>query len=409
MRLAPALLALLLSVALLPGCGDSGRARSHGDALLVWNGRLFDGTGSDPLPDGAVLIEDGHIVAAGPRSGIDVPGDAVRIDARGGTIMPGVIDAHVHVAINLIAGNDVLSDWLQSGVTTLQDNGVPDGDIARIQGLIASVAKRPPRVQFAGPMLTVAGGYPMARPYHNIARQVVDAGQARAAVDSLVDADHVSLVKVAVERGYDADYGDAGWPVLSPEELRAITDEAHARGKIVVAHVTGPDELRAAFEAGVDVAGHAPITPAPDEVLKEAADGGMIMTSTAHCWTEEKPEYSAIAAANAVRFQRLGGRLAIGTDFPFAPNSMPLVEFEWLSNAGMSSRDLLYSATHESAAAIGRSADLGTLEPGKIADLIVVRGDPVEDWHAMADVDLVMLQGVVVKDELAGEAQTGAE
>jgi imidazolonepropionase-like amidohydrolase len=213
----------------------------------------------------------------------------------------------------------------------------------------------------------------------------------------LIEKENLSLIKIAVERGFD-DSTNPAWPILSPDEIRAITAEAHGKGRLVAAHVTGASEMREALEAGVDIAAHAPVTPPPDSILREAADRGMIMISTVQCWMAEKQQYAETAAANAVRFHQLGGRLAIGTDYPFVPNSMPLVEFDWLSKAGMSSRDLIYAATHESAAAIGRSADLGTLEPGKIADLIVVQGDPLADWHAMANVTLVMLDGRVVKD-----------
>jgi enamidase len=396
MRRSPFVLLILLAAIVLTSCGGGRPVGSSTRAVLVWNGSLFDGTGRDPVANGAVLIEDGRVAAAGRFDDMSVPDDAVRIDAHGGTIMPGVIDAHVHITTELLAGIDVLSPWLSTGVTTLQDLGVPDHGVTRTRGLLATVPARPPRVQLAGPMITAVGGYPMARPYAGIAHQVANAGEARATVGELIDEEHVSLVKIAVERGYDADYYDPGWPVLSPDEIAAITEEAHRRGKLVAAHVTGPEELRVASEAGVDIASHAPITPAPDDVLREAADRGMIMISTANAWTEEKQQYAVTAAANAARFHELGGRLAIGTDYPFAPASMPLVEFDWLSKAGMSARDIMFAATHESSAAIGRSADLGTLEPGKIADLVVVQGDPLADWHAMQNVTLVLLDGQTV-------------
>jgi imidazolonepropionase-like amidohydrolase len=341
----------------LPACGGGRPAASSTQAILVWNGSLFDGTGTEAIASGAVLIEDGRVVAAGSLGHMSVPDGAVRIDAHGGTIMPGVIDAHVHITTELIAGIDVLSPWLTSGVTTLQDLGVPDLSVAKTRELLAAVPARPPRVQLAGPMITARGGYPMARPYASIGHEVANEDDARAAVDDLIDQEHVSLVKIAVERGFDADYDDPGWPVLSPGEIRAITEEAHGRGKLVAAHVTGPQELRVALEAGVDIASHAPITPAPDDVLREAADRGMIMISTANAWTEEQQQYAVTAAANAARFHELGGRLAIGTDYPFAPASMPLVEFDWLSKACMSARDLMFAATHESAA---RSAGVRT-------------------------------------------------
>lgn len=405
LRLLSLALVLLVCVNLVGAGPQHSAGAAERSAIVVFNGTLWDGTGSGPIPDAAVVIEDGRIRAAGPRVQIEIPDGAQRVDAAGGTIMPGVIDAHVHVMASLAAGNDVLTPWLLSGVTTIQDAGVAAaGGVEQTRNLLATVPARSPRVQLAGPIITAPDGYPEHRVYATLAREVADAGQARAAVQELTDHEAVDVIKVAIERGFDADYGDAGWPALSEDEVAAIVDEAHARGRPVYAHLTGPEELRVAAEAGVDVDAHAPVTPALDDALLVAVRANMTMITTIGCWMAERDGYSQVAAANAARYYQLGGRLAIGTDFPFAPASMPLTEFQYLSDAGVPNQDILLAATRNAAVAIGRSDELGTLEPGKIADLIVVDGDPLADWRAMANVPVVILAGDVVKaPESAGE------
>lgn len=349
-------------------------AKAGSGKIVVWNGTLIDGTGSAPVADGAVVVEDGVITAVGQADQLSLPSDAAWIDAGGGTILPGVIDAHTHITVDLDSNVDNLSAWLQSGVTTMQDLGTGKGLVQHYRDLIGTIVAHPPRVQFAGPVITAPGGYPFNL-FPSIGYAVTTAAEARATVDDLIDNEHVEIIKIAVETGFGTDYYDAGLPVLTPELIAAITQEAHGKGRMVVAHVTGPDELQVAVDNGVDVAGHAPIMPAPDSALQDAIDHNVIMDTTAGAWSWNPP-YSSQAAANAARYLQLGGRIAIGTDYPFQPASMPVQEFALLKNAGISNMDIIVAATKNSAAAIDRGADLGTLEVGKLADIIVVGGDP---------------------------------
>lgn len=398
-------LLLLICILAAASCAApaQGRPVIAKDALVVWNGTLVDGSGGPPVADAVVVIADGKVVAAGPRQDVAAPEGGRWLDAGGGTIMPGVIDAHAHLEATLDAGQDVLTPWLQSGVTTIEDAGVVnDGGIADLRARVAAIPGAP-RVQLAGPILSAPGGYPAGRVYAAIGREVASPAEARAAVDELTEEDGVDVIKIAIERGFRADYGDQGWPVLTPREVSAIVDEAHAHGRPVYAHLTGPDELAVAMDAGVDVAAHTPVTPVPDDLLREAAARGVIMITTIGCWNAEGPGYADQAAANAARFYQLGGRLAIGTDYPFAANAMPMTEFEYLAQAGVPNPALLMAATRNGAAAIGRGGDLGTLERGKVADLIVVAGDPLADWRALGSVTAVVRGGEVVREPVGEE------
>jgi imidazolonepropionase-like amidohydrolase len=389
------LLAVIAVFALVP-CHTGHRAAEAGSGkIVVWNGTLIDGTGADPVADGAVVVEDGVITAVGQFDELSLPPDADWVDAHGGTILPGVIDAHTHITSDLANGIDVLSPWLQTGVTTLQDLGTVWNLVPYFRGQVEVVATQPPRVQWAGPIITAPGGYPYNY-FPEIAYAVTTVDEARAIVDELIDNQGVDIIKIAVETGYDTDYYEPGLPVLSPELIAAITEEAHAKGVMVAAHVTGPDELQVAADNGVDVAGHAPIMPALDSELQDAIDHNVIMDTTAGAWGAGGVR-SLQAAANAFRYWQLGGRIAIGTDYPFQPSSMPVQEFGLLSNAGTPDLDIIVAATKNSAAAIGRGADLGTLEVGKLADIIVVGGDPLMNIQLMGDVDTVILDGEIAK------------
>ena len=377
--------------------------QSQEQTIAITNGRVFDATGAAVIIDGVVVIEGGRIVAVGPASEVAIPGGALIIDARGGLIMPGVIDNHVHITESLITG-DILTAWLSAGVTTLVDTGtVRDGAVVDgivivegievVRAFIDGVTERPPRVLLSGPIFTAPGGYPITRREPGarfIAQEVTGPDDARRLVASL--AGRADIIKVAIETGFDSDYEDAGFPVLDPETLAAIVEEAHDIGLLARAHVTQEGELAAALDAGFDAAAHTPLDPLSDEILQRAADAGMIFTSTANIWGG----IGDAVPGNLVRYLELGGRFALGTDFPFQLGSqMPVGEMQFLVNGGLTPEQILIAATRVSAAAIDREHDLGTLEPGKLADVIVIDGDPLINVADMANVTLVLLEGEI--------------
>ena len=200
-------------------------AKAGSGKIVVWNGTLIDGTGAAPVADGAVVVQDGVITAVGPADELSLPPDADWIDAGGGTILPGVIDAHTHASALLDYGVDQLSPWLESGVTTLQDLGTGKGLVQHYRDLIGTTLAHPPRVQFAGPIITAPGGYPFNL-FPNIGYAVTTAEEARAVVDDLIDNEHVEMIKIAVEAGFAKDYYD---PDREPLDI-ATADRGHDAG-----------------------------------------------------------------------------------------------------------------------------------------------------------------------------------
>ena len=374
-------------------------AHQEEPVLAIVNGRLFDGTGNEVLPDGAVVIRGNRIVAVGMESQILIPTDAERIDAGGGLIMPGIIDNHVHVFPTLSPrmgrGEDILTPWLQAGVTTLVDTGSIRHTL-RASRAQASSMESPPRLLLAGPILTVPGGYPTTRREADaamIAWEVEGPDDAYEVVAQLIDQEGADLIKVAIETGFQTDYGEEGWPTLSMEELRAIARAAHERDVLVRAHVSNPGELRAAMEAGLDILAHTPIHQVEDQLLDEAKEAGLIFISTSNIWGSR----SAVAASNLYRYHQRGGMVVLGTDYPYQRDVfMPVPEMQLLISAGFTPAQVLLAATRDSAVAIGRGDELGTLEVGKLADVIVVGGDPLEDISDMKRIRVVILDGEVV-------------
>lgn len=371
---------------------------------MIRNGRLFDGTGGPVVEDAALVVRGQRIAAAGPAGAVDLPRCAREIDAAGGTILPGIIDNHVHLGIHLERGEDILTPWLRAGVTTLVDTGTARGGVARLRELARTVSAAPPRLYVAGPIFTAPEGYPTTRReegVREVAHGLRDPAEARAAVAKVIDEEGADLIKVAVERGFFADYADPdGWPVPPPEILAAIAETAHARGRKVRAHVTQPGELAAVLDAGYDATAHTPIVELPEPLLERAARQGVILTTTVNIWGsgDDNPPLTPAVQKNLARYVRLGGRVALGTDAPlFQPGSvMPMGEIRLLAAAGLTPRDILLAATLHGAQALGLEGELGTLAPGRLADLIVVGGDPLTDLAALERVRVVIRDGEVI-------------
>ncbi len=373
---------------------------------MIHGGRLFDGSGAPPMPDAVVVVRGGRFVAAGPASEVPVPRCVRLLEAAGGTVLPGIVDSHVHLAPLLARGGDPLTPWLRAGVTTLVDNGSALG-AAELRRRVARSSRTPPRVLCAGRIVTAPGGYPLfGRPAEESeALAVAGPADARRLLAAMLDRERPDLVKAAVERGFLADLDDPGWPVPAPATLAAVVAAAHARGLTARAHVTQAGELRAALAAGFDAVAHTPVEDLPPELLARAARQGLILVSTAALWDAD-PALAAAVGRNLARYVRLGGRVALGTDAPTgaAGGGLPIAELRALAAAGLAPRDVLLAATRHGAESAGRGADLGRIAPGYRADLLVVDGDPLADLTALQRVRIVLLDGAVIVEEAASKA-----
>ena len=405
--------------------------------LALTGATLIDGAGGPPVPGATVLVgDDGRIAAAGAAG---LPEGTRVMDVAGRTVMPGLIDCHDHLAsftydllsrwgmteprsTRTIRIARVIEDTLQSGYTTVRDCGWLDAGFkaAVAQGLVAG----PRLLVAAGPLgpthsvqdrPTMSGHRRYTMPDPNIPYGVADgADEIRAAVreNSRVGADLIKVFQTGFGRathlGTDAAYG--------LEELRALVRESHAQGRRVACHAVGGPGLRTAVESGVDSIEHGCYLDTDADLLRMMADQNTTLVPTLTVFAFHSAEGNPVAQAEARAFRehhietvqqamRLGVRVTAGTDAGGWVHGNNAQELEMLADAGMTPQQAIAAGTREAAACLGLERDLGTLEPGKLADLIVVDGNPLEDITLLQERDrirLVMKEGQVFRDLLDG-------
>jgi imidazolonepropionase-like amidohydrolase len=388
-------------------------------------GSVFDGTGSDPRA-ADVTVEDGRIVDVG--TGLD--GDQA-VELGGATILPGFFDCHVHVVIETV---DVwrianqpfsyrfflaakhLKATLEAGITTVRDAGGADlGIKEEVQnGLIPG-----PRMQISLTMLSQTGGHgddwhvsgfdiPMLASHPGVPSGIVDGpDEMRRKVRELhrMGAD---VVKVATSGGVASPRDDPRHAHFRPAELEVLVEEATAAGMFVMAHAQAAEGIKNAVRAGIRSIDHGiflddegielmlehgtwlvPTLVAPLGVIAAAEAGASISERVL-----EKARSVVDIHRNAVRHAiEAGVRLAMGTDSGVTPHGLNLDELPLMAELGMSPAQVLEATTRSAAQLMGVDDDRGTIEPGKTADLVVVRGDPYDLATIRERIDGVWLSG----------------
>jgi imidazolonepropionase-like amidohydrolase len=365
------------------------------ETIALVSGTLIDGTGADPVPDAVVLIVGDRIVAAGPRAQVSIPSGAIVVDIRGAVILPGFINAHVHNGFE--ASN--LRAWAQAGVTTVRDmeiiSSTPSlAELSAMMSLRRTTLNAPEHARLVsiGYMITVPGGY--GRTY------ISSPDEARRRVEELLNLG-ADVIKLSLETGYA---GVSNLPLLSPEMVAAIVATAHEGGKPVAGHVTQARFLEQIFEAGVDAAAHMPYDRIPDELISRMVASGFIIVPT----LTVLEYYGALSGTseNLQRFVAAGGLVALGNDHTSTPPAgfeylwelgMPMHEITRMRQAGMTPMQIIVAATRNASRVCGLERELGTVEPGKIADILVVNGDPLGDLSSLTKVRLVIHNGVIIR------------
>jgi imidazolonepropionase-like amidohydrolase len=325
-------------------------------------------------------------------------------DISGATLMPGFINAHVHISG---LSEDDLRRWARAGVTTIRDLAGPIEERVPIrESFIARGDPSLPRLLVSGPIVTVAGGYPFAvrdakLRVTSIAVEGVE--HARGEVQALAGAG-VDLIKISV-----SGRTDVSWPELSDAEIAMITETARGLGLPVTAHVDRASALRRAVLNGVNDAAHSPRDRIPDDLIALMVERGVTMAPTIavyECLARSRgtgAEWRRMTMPtmydNLRRFVAAGGTLALGDDYGGVPGmavGMPMDEINHWIAAGISPLAVIEAATRGSAIASGVADELGTVEVGKLADLLVVEGDPLSDISALTRPLLVLRGGEIV-------------
>jgi imidazolonepropionase-like amidohydrolase len=385
---------LFLIASFLTTCSRSKKPTSDdnlANGMAVTNGFLIDGTGAEPVPEAVVLIKDGYIQAVGTESSLQIPAGATIIDVEGAYILPGLMNTHVHSGYD----DDNLKEWAKSGVTTVRDLGnlttSPELGFSIRDSLLRDNENS--RLVAAGPLVTTVGGYgnyPVTSP-----------DDAEAKVNGLIDAG-ADLIKIAIEDNLQG----RTWPMLSMDEITSITQTAHNRNRRVAAHISRSKHLYMAIQGGVDDVVHMIINQLPDSLITFMIEKDMYWVPTLELWWGVSELYhlnwDIIARDNLQRYVQAGGKVATGTDFdgyitPF-DLGMPMREIQLMQAAGMTPMQILVAGTRHAAHVCDLDNELGTIEPGKIADMLIVSGNPLDDLEALLDVQMVMHNGVVIRD-----------
>ncbi|OGK92810.1 MAG: hypothetical protein A2W08_18055 [Candidatus Rokubacteria bacterium RBG_16_73_20] len=404
---------------------------------------LIDGTGAAPVADAVIVIDGERIAAAGPRQGLSWPGDAEIVDVRGKTIIPGLIDAHDHMASHGYAlatrfGLDepastahlrtarVLAEALAMGYTTIRDGGGLDTGfkLAIEQGLIP------------GPRLVL--GIQIVSPTGGIGDRVSPSGHACCAVyDPLLPIsvgngpDEVrDVVRTMVRAGADviktATTGGASSraghgprdAAFSLPEMQALVAESHALGRRVMCHALGGPGLSTALVAGVDSIEHGCYLDEEPELMARMAAQGTFFVPTLTVYVYHRESASPHVRARAIdlyphhvasvrRALELGVPIAAGTDAGGHGHPKNALELQCLVEAGLTPMQALQAATQWAARCLGLERELGTIEKGRLADLVVVNGNPLDDVKILLDparIALVLKGGSVCADRRGAPA-----
>jgi imidazolonepropionase-like amidohydrolase len=396
--------------------------------------RLFDGRSDKLESPGVVVVTGRKIVAVGPAA--EVPEGATVIDLGDATLCPGFIDAHTHltgqmgddfnkylveglrreVAEQAIYAASYARKTVEAGFTTVRNLGAAELiDVGLRNGIDRELVPGP-RMLVACYALGAIGGHSDESgfrhdlfPQHGTSRGIATGPDGfRAAVRTMVK-HGADVIKFSASGGVLSLADAVDTPQLTPEEMAALVDEAHRLGKKVAAHCHGDRAAREAIRAGVDSIEHGSFLE--PETLRLIASRGMYLVPTlmAGHWLEGRldkypPEIAAKgrAAIKAVdgmfrEAVKAGVKVGFGTDAGVYPHGLNAREFALMAGLGMRPIDALKSATSVDAELLGLSARLGTLEAGKLADLVAVPGDPTEDITATERVSFVMKEGRVLK------------
>jgi imidazolonepropionase-like amidohydrolase len=437
----PIIAAAALSLLLAGTAAVAQEAASTSPVTLVQAGRLLDRPGQAPRGPSTVVIRDGRVVEV--RDGLvgaDAFPGAEIVDLSDRFVLPGLIDSHVHLATSQAGQAGLIAQFTESvpttayraaenaritlmaGFTTVRNLGDRDGVTLALRDAAARHALPSPRIVDAGRSISTTSGHmdgrnglnDELREHTDHANVCDDTASCREAVRLQISRG-VDVIKIATTGGVNSRIGAGLGAQMFEDEARALIETAHLYGKRVAVHAHGADGIALALRLGADSIEHGTIFD--DETIRLFRDSGAYYVptlSTVNGYRErlaaDPNAYSAevlpkilwrieVTGDSLERAVPGGVRIAFGTDAGVSMHGRNADEFELMVQHGMTPMSAIQAATVNAADLLGLGEELGTLEPGRRADIIAVDGDPLSDVTVLKDVDFVMRDGRIYKHE----------
>ncbi len=413
------------------------QAQSTSKTTYILAGQLLDRPGQPARGNATIIVRDGKVAEV--RDGFATPeAGATVIDLKDRFVLPGLIDLHVHLysdgdplkqrldaltrddADALILAAAKGRKDLMAGFTTIRDLGGDERGIRALRDAIERGDQQGPTIINAGKMISVTGGHGDGR--NGVNEEFADAigvhqinvcdgpDDCRRAVRQQIGLGAL-VIKFAATGGVLSNVAGGLGRQMTPEEMKAIVETAHSFGRKVAVHSHASEGTAAAIEAGADTIEHASYLDDRTIVLFKSHGTWLVPTEVAPVAALENARAGALPAAVIPKAEAAGKALheahrrafaagvkfAFGTDTGVSRHGENAKEFAYLVDLGMTPAQAVRSATIDAADALDRKSELGSLEPGKWADVIAVAGDPLKDVTRLEKVDFVMRHGVAVK------------
>jgi imidazolonepropionase-like amidohydrolase len=424
-----ATLALTLCVVSARGNAQQADSTTH---IAIRAGRLIDGRGGPPIANAVILIDGERITAVGP--GLTIPASARVIDLSRATVMPGFIDCHTHVTSQprdyyedifrkspidvAVTAHIYAKRTLDAGFTTIRDVGSAEFIDVALRNAVNRGDVPGPRIQAATLTVGSTGGHGDLSGFSPYLKFSTFSGVADGVDDirklvRLEVKNGADVIKMIASAGVLSEEESVGAPQYSQEEMNAVVEEAAMWGRKVAAHAHGAEAIKRAINAGVASVEHASLID--DEGIRLAKERGTYLVMDIYNDDYIMAEYKRLGfpqkildkEAKVGRTQRenfrkaaqAGVRLAFGTDAGVYPHGWNGKQFAKMVEWGLTPMQAIQTATVNAADLLGWSDRVGSIQPGRLADIVAVAGDPLADIHELERVTFVMKGGMVYKQK----------
>ncbi len=419
---------IILCASLFAGLAFAQTTAPAPNRAVIHAGTVLDVRTGKMLPNQAIVVENGKIVSVGPLASSDSQ-NATFIDLSDKTVLPGLIDAHTHLTMNPSFGYQELGVsgprhaligahnakvTLEAGFTTVRNVGdFYYADVA-LRDAINGGDVPGPRMLVSGPPLSITGGHCdndlLPYEYHATYPGVADGVENVQQKTREVIKYGADLIKICATGGVVSKGDDPNAAQFTEAEMKAIVADAHRLGRKVAAHAHGAQGVIWASNAGVDSVEHGHLMN--DEAIATLKKNGTYLVPTLYLidWQREhgnlpdflRPKMEMVSRSSKTTLKKAfdaGVKIGFGTDAAVYPHGLNAHEFNVYVQLGMSPLHAIQTATINDADLLGLSDKIGTLEPGKYADIIAVDGNPLQDVTTLQNVKFVMKDGVVYKNE----------